>query len=302
MKITLKENFEGLPFPQKVRAYISLCRPFTGIGAFLAGVFLTIFATGQLLPQAFLVGFILMLLQFSGQSINQSCWEEIKIDILNGKDYRPVVRGLIHPNNAFRFGIVLNVIALWLAFGLNYIFGLWCVLISFFAVFYTLKPIRAKRLFLVNNLWQAISRGLLPIIAVWALYNPILQVTPWVIGMILALWVFGAQTTKDFGDKEGDKAYGIRTLPVVLGKNGAIWLSSFAMELSFALLITLSIIGIIEPIFLSLIWLIIPSYVIIWAMKKEVRIKPLENSLSWNGFYMTLGFWFAMLGAVGWVM
>jgi hypothetical protein len=55
----------------------------------------------------------------------------------------------------------------------------------------------------------------------WTLVAPVGAPDPWVIGLVPALFLLGAATTKDFADMEADRADGVRTLPVALGPERA---------------------------------------------------------------------------------
>lgn len=298
-KITLKEGYESLPFPQKIKAYLGLCRPFTGIGSFLAGIFLVMFANPNFSwLHGLWVASVLTLLQFSGQSFNQANPEEIEIDRLNGKTYRPVVKGLIKPTKAFAFGLILSIVGISMAFILSFKFGVFAVIISFFALFYTAEPIRAKKRFLVNNIWQSFSRGFLPIVAIWCIFNNPFSLLPYLLASVVMIWVFGAQTTKDFPDIIGDRFHKINTLPVVLGKEEASSWTAFFMYASFFILLDLIVIGLIPVKYIALFVLAIPTAIISYALNKNLKLRITENNLAWNGFYITLGMWFILLGVI----
>lgn len=293
----IKEQYKNIPLPEKVKSYLALCRPFTGLGALIAGIFLSLFAGGDVAHGIFF-GVVLMLLQFSGQSLNQAHYEEIAIDEINGKTYRPVVAGKLSYNDAFRFGLILNTLALGMAFIYGVNFGLWCSLISIFAVFYT-YGLRVKKMFLVNNIWQGISRGLLPVLAIWNVYQPSSSPLPWVVGGALSIWITGAQTTKDFDDYEGDKAYGVKTVPVVLGKEKAILFCFVVSLVGILLLIPFLVVGLLPSRYYALMMLILPTFLIYYFLKRNHKNRITENNTAWMMFYLTLGLWYVILGVVG---
>jgi len=301
--VTVKEQFKSLPLPEKVRYYLALARPFTGVAAVLAGIFLVKFAN-PVAPiwHGVVIGAILALLQFAGQSINQSVPEEIEIDKLNGKTYRPTVSGKIKLKDALQFGVGLGLIAIGLAFAFSLNLGFFSIIIFLFASLYTLEPIRIKRYFVVNNLWQAISRGFLPVITVWSVYNPLNEPLPYLVGIPLAIWVFGAQTTKDFSDVRGDRAYNVRTFPVVLGYKGATFVTGIFMVISFIMLNSFIAVKALPFEFCVLNILLIPSLVIYHALRRGYKFSLTENNLAWSGFYVTLGLWFIGLGVVRWML
>lgn len=278
----------------KIADIITILRPFTLFGAFIAGFSLdTLFSRpNPNLVHALLMGFVLAFLQAGGQALNQSIAEEVAIDKINKKDYRPTVAGRMSLREGKFISLFLFISGITLANAM----GFWCGIISFlialFAIAYTIPPLRVKRFFLFSNIWQGISRGFLPIILVASVYN-IEWRFPLCLGVIITIWVTGAQTTKDFVDIEGDRAYGIRTLPVVLGKKDSIELMESYMFLSFGILIAFFFLGWI-PLSLVLAYspLFVLSLLISWALKTEREIKFAENNLSWILFYVTLALFY----------
>ncbi|GAI23830.1 unnamed protein product [marine sediment metagenome] len=112
------------------------------------------------------LGFTLAFLQAGGQVMNQSIAEEVEIDRLNGKTYRPTVDGRIALKQAMITSVILYLAGILLAFRLSPAYGLFSMLITFFAAGYTLPPLRMKKRFLLNNIWQGVARGMLPVVYV----------------------------------------------------------------------------------------------------------------------------------------
>ena len=281
---------------KKLSNYISLCRPFTLLGAFLAGFFLDVLFS-RLSSNTFnlfhpiLVGLTLAFLQGGGQSINQAISEECAIDKLNGKNYRPTVNGRISLKEAKIMSAILFSLGILLAFSLNVNYGFFSLLIAFFAVAYTVPPLRVKKRFLLNNLWQGIARGLLPAVYVASAYEGY-GLLPIFFGIALAVWITGAQASKDFPDIKGDEAYGVKSFPVVLGEKGSLKLMGFFMGFAFILFNIFVILGYFPVNFIVLNALIIPSAFIIIGLKKNLKVKFSENNLSWVAFYGTLGLFY----------
>lgn len=293
IKRTLKDDRKPPYFPDTVRAYIDIVRPLTFFGAFIVGVLVVLlyslyYAIPFEVVHAIGAGLVLGLLQGSGQVLNQSLHEEVMIDIINKKDYRPVPSGLISETNGKIYAFTLLIIGILIAFGISQLFGLYSIIIGGFATLYTVPPLRIKRIFLINNLWQGIARGLLPIIAVWSLSPYPYDIFPLVLGTLIAIWTTGAQTTKDFTDIEGDSLLFINTLPVVLGSSKALDIMTVIMILPFFALLVLFYYNILPPFLLSLLILIIPTLYIRKCIKKGVVDEYLENNRGWVLFYITL--------------
>jgi len=83
---------------------------------------------------------------------------------------------------------------------------------------------RTKRHAIGANLTIAIPRGMLLKVAGWSMVGPVMASEPWFIGLVFALFLLGAASTKDFSDMEGDAAGGCYTLPVRYGVRRAAWI------------------------------------------------------------------------------
>jgi len=86
---------------------------------------------------------------------------------------------------------------------------------------YSFLPVRTKRIPFLANATIATPRGLLLVLAGWAVGGGFWRPEAWILGAIAWLYIFGAATTKDFADVAGDRATGCVTLPLLLGPRGA---------------------------------------------------------------------------------
>jgi len=273
-------------------AYVALCRPFTLLGAFLSAfcmdiAFSRLHSGGFDLIHASLLGITLAFLQAGGQALNQSIAEEVKIDKINLKLYRPTVDGRLTLRQAKIASIVLYVMGVGIAFSLSPAYGLFATLIAFFAAGYTLEPLRMKKRFILNNVWQGVARGLLPVVYVALAYPEYLGLAiPY--GLVLAVWMTGMQTSKDMPDIRGDEEFGIRTLPVVFGPRGALIIMTVFAFYAFVLLNLFVMTGILPT---GLIWvnvLILPSAFILYALNRGLKFQYGENNASWIVMYLCL--------------
>jgi 4-hydroxybenzoate polyprenyltransferase len=88
---------------------------------------------------------------------------------------------------------------------------------------YSFPPLRTKRIPFLANATIATPRGLLLVLAGWAVGGGIARQEAWILGGLMWLYVFGVSTTKDFADAEGDRATGCVTLPILYGPRRAAW-------------------------------------------------------------------------------
>lgn len=95
---------------------------------------------------------------------------------------------------------------------------------------------RTKEKGMLANLTIAIPRGCLLKVAGWAMVAHIWHVEPWYIGLVMALFLMGAASTKDFADMEGDRAGGCKTLPILHGPKKAAYIISPFFVLPWILL------------------------------------------------------------------
>lgn len=290
--------------PVKLRAFADLMRPFTMVASMVAGISIVALYSAYyglaFDPRtAFLAGLVLALLQGAGQAMNQSLKEEVDIDIANGKTYRPTVLGIISLNEGKIFSLALCKIAVALAFFVNFEFGLYSIVIAFFAIFYTAPPLRMKKRFMWNNVWQGVSRGLLPWVAVWSISGST-DTLPFALGIVTATWLIGYQTCKDFNDINGDRRYGINTLPVVLGVEQSILFMGGMGVIAFLFLLQYTGEGTIPERFQWLLVLAIPSFLILRDLLHNRKSNLVENNRAWGLMYGTLGLFYILPAVIMW--
>lgn len=299
VKKNVKDHRRPVIIGERIRGFVDLMRPFTMVGGLIAGFFLTLLGSKIYgipfdFPLALYVGVILGLLQGASQTLNQSIREELEIDKITGKaNYRPTGKGIISLREGKIFATILFVVSIMCAFLIEPLFGVFIGIISFFGVFYTVPPIRAKRFFLVNNMWQGIARGMLPIFAVFSIFgNPFTSFSI-VLASVIGVWMIGAQASKDYGSEvKGDSRYGIQTFFVRLSENQGLYLMGVFMGSAFILLTIFTWLNILPQNFLLMLILIIPSVLILYFLKNNCVAPLLENNMGWISMYLTLALWF----------
>lgn len=95
---------------------------------------------------------------------------------------------------------------------------------------------RTKQYPIGANLTIAIPRGMLLKVAGWSMVGPVVAIEPWYIGLVFALFLLGAASTKDFSDMEGDRAGGCQTLPIRYGVRKAAYLMAPSFVLPWLLI------------------------------------------------------------------
>ncbi len=161
-----------------------------------------------------------VLLTAASNGINQIA--DLETDRINRPD-RPLPAGHLTVGQAWRIVALLTVLAFAAAFAVNLPFVL-CIAVTLpVTAAYSLPPLRTKRVPFLANVTIATPRGLLLVIAGWAVSGGAMRPEAWLLGGLSWLYIFGAATTKDFADVAGDRATGCRTLPILLGTRPAAW-------------------------------------------------------------------------------
>jgi len=262
----------------RISAYIALIRPFTLVAPLVAGVIGVMTPLEQIsfsnIETAIYIGITLALAQATGQVLNQYADAELDKQI---KPYRPIPSGLVSREEALGLSWLLAIFAIGRAFTITVFFGLMVLVLLFFAVFYSLAPFSPRKLDpILNTAWMAVSRGSIPVYAVWSIYGDM------AIGLryaVLALlWVMGFQASKDIGDVAGDLRFGIKTIPNTYGMRGLI----LTMGVCTAVYTSVAA---YFGLYLMLFILPLASVAMLTTNKKSGLT---ENNISWTCFYLGL--------------
>ena len=280
---------EGYPKLRKrfgrLAAFIALLRPFTGLAPLIAGLLGTLAPaqsiTFEHVKIAIYVGVTLMLSQFCGQCLNQ--YADVELDRVV-KPYRPLPSGLLSREEALGFSWLLAIFAIGRAFTISTFFGLIVLTLLFFAVFYSLAPFSPRRVHpLVNTGWMALSRGFLPMFAVFSVYGNLNNA--WKYSILAFLWVMGFQASKDVPDTQGDEAYGIKTIPNSYGLGGLV-----------TTMVVCSVLYTLLSLYFSVyIMLLTLPLAVLAIATTEKQSRLTENTYSWLSFYAGLGFLYILI-------
>src|SRR6056297_2401592 len=225
----------------KPRAMLTLIKPITWfppIWAYLCGVV----SSGVPLtsaPWLVLIGMVLAGPVVCGMSQAANDWCDRHVDAINEPD-RPIPSGAV-PG---RWGLWIALAMSGLALGLGALLGPWgfgaTVLGVLAAWAYSAEPVRLKR----SGWWGpglvGLSYETLPWFtgaAILAAGAPRFEVV--VVALLYGLGAHGIMTLNDFKALEGDKATGVRSLPVVLGPDVAARIACIGMALPQMIVISL---------------------------------------------------------------
>ena len=201
------------------------------------------------------------------------------------KPYRPIPQGVVGADEAQSLAYILYLFALLRAVTINQWFGLFIFLIMVFTVFYSLPP-RTKQYFFLNQIWIAVPRGILGILAAWSVFGNPFQSLPLILGGLATLYLIGGMTTKDIVDAEADRLTGVKTLVNSIGVRRAGIVSFPFMIAPFILIPLLINLGWLEDYLWPLSLLMVGALIIFYLMvTKKHESDTLENIPAWSVMY-----------------
>lgn len=238
VKWTVKQPYSRVEYvPIKLRAYADLLRPFTLLIAFFSGAAI---AVGVLryydLPllqhwkEVIYSSAVFAMITGAANALNQ--YTDVSEDKIS-KPYRPIPQGVVLEQEAQTIAYLLYFAGITRAFIFSPSFGVAVTAIALLTILYSLHPVRLKKRFLINNLSLAVARGYLPVVALWGVWGDLSNPLPHVFGAAMVLYLFGAVTTKDYADVEGDHSQGIKTLPTVVGMGATTLIIALFFVLSY---------------------------------------------------------------------
>jgi len=269
------------------KVYLELIRPFTLIAPMIGFFSASVIASSSLPNYHCLIGALsAALLNGASNVVNQ--YFDLEIDKIN-KPFRPYASGRISKVGILTFSCILYLTALGLSWLVNLKLFIIILITAVISFCYSAPPIRAKRFTFFSNIFIALPRGMFLIVAGWSVSQPVFRLEPWFIGLIFALFLFGAATTKDFSDIKGDSRFGIKTLPVVYGVRKTLQIISPFFYMPFILIPLGVLAGIIRPTTLPLVLLAVWGLYTARLIKQDPSSLTLEkNHASWLHMYFML--------------
>ena len=290
-KLTMKEPYSKTKFLSKqTRGVIDLVRPFTLAAPALVSMSIitaSLIFSGKAIPEDWWItvgqaSFTIAIVNAASNALNQAT--DVEGDKIS-KPYRPIPRGIVRADGAQSFAYILYLFALIRAVTINFWFGLFIFLIMIFAVTYSLPP-RMKQYLFINQIWIAIPRGMLGILASWSVYGNPFTPTPLIIGGIATTYLIGGMATKDITDSEADRKTGIRTMINTFGSKKTALLCFPFMFFPFMFILIFIDNGLLDPYLWPLTFIVIFSFFILYLMIRESESKTLENVQAWSIMYI----------------
>lgn len=212
-----------------MKPYFRLLRPATLLPPLCGGLLFGLMGirisglslTGEVIFRGLFSGVILACANGISNIVNQI--HDRDLDRLQPhKRNRPIPAGEVSVDEALSVVVIMMIVTLslaWFFFPVSYSILLSVILA--FSWMYNSPPLRLKNRLVWSNLAIATPRGALGIIAAFSAFGD-----PWdshilVSALALGIYVYGANTFKDYEDCEVDKKMGVRNFCTVYGKEKA---------------------------------------------------------------------------------
>ncbi len=226
------------------------------------------------------------LLNGASNSLNQVY--DLPIDRIN-KPSRVLPSGRLSTRAALTLSAALYVASLTAASTVNVGVFVMFVLAAVATAVYSVPPVRTKRFGWWANVTIAIPRGVLLKVAGWSVTKSVLAPEAWLIGAVFGLFLLGATTSKDFADVEGDRANGVRSLPVVYGRELATRIIRPFFTVPFLLLAGAAAAGVFtgNRILLVVLGLGCAAWgdAVVRMIQRDPEVQLTENHPSWRHMY-----------------
>lgn len=220
---------------KKLKAYIELMKPFSRSKSTLyyglCSLIGSLLVASHNLPliESFKAAVAVTLSAFAIYTLNDIC--DVEIDRINAPE-RPLPSGRVGMREAEVLTVVLFIVASAIASTVNLAALAFVTLFSILGIAYSIPPIRLKDGWFANICWGlGIGVTVLCGASVVAITLP-----PIIAAATLTLLTAGCGLIKDLKDMEGDRAMGIRTIPLILGGGNAIKLMTITSAAGFPLL------------------------------------------------------------------
>ena len=295
-KLTMKEPYRKKRFfSDHIRGYFDLLRPFTLLAPIIVSMSIIVASLvynfrffGLAIPIDWWItvgnaSLTIALVNAASNALNQAT--DFEGDMIS-KPYRPIPQKIIKPEEAQSLAYIFYLFALLRAVTINPWFGAFIFLIMIFTVTYSLPP-RFKRFLFINQVWIAIPRGLLGILASWSVFGNPFQRLPLIIGTIATLFLIGGMSTKDIVDSKADKLTGVHTLINTYGVKMTAFISLPFMFFPFIIIPLMININSIAVYYWPLTFFMFASIIIFYLMIKEDKESDtLENIQAWSIMYI----------------
>jgi 4-hydroxybenzoate polyprenyltransferase len=236
-----------------------------------------------------IIGSLTLALANATSNVLNQVWDTVEDRNNPVKCHRPVASGEISEREAMGLAFFGMLMMILMAGFVNTTFTILVVLIMLFSFIYSVPPLRTKKRLWWNNITIAIPRGLVGVLAsVSIVCNPFIPDFI-AVGVIISMYTFAVNPTKDISDIEGDKVAGVRNFCTVYGVKKAMYISAFFLILTYVVTVLFVYFGIITNGWLFVLMLLPVGIAILYLMlfNPEKKFKG-ENTALWYLFYIQM--------------
>ncbi|MCK4730137.1 MAG: geranylgeranylglycerol-phosphate geranylgeranyltransferase [Candidatus Aenigmarchaeota archaeon] len=167
------------------------------------------------------------LISASGNVIND--YFDIDIDKIN-KPKRPLPSGRISKKQVIVFYICLSLIGLILSYFISVNFFILSVYNTILVFVYSLR-FKKNPIGNIVDSWLACSVFIAPVL-IFGGFEELIVSTATILAVIAFFGNYGREVLKDVEDMKGDKLAGAKTLPIIFGKNKAVFFGKLLISFS----------------------------------------------------------------------
>lgn len=215
------------------------------------------------------------------------------IDAINEPD-RLIPSGRISTTQVFITMLVLAISGVGIALYLGGAVATFVIIGLVLAVLYSAPPVRAKRNGWLGNSFVAISYEGLAWMAGHAVFAPLTSASV-LIALLYSFGTHGIMSINDYKSLEGDRAAGIRTIPVQYGPQRAAWLIVFTMNVA-QLGVIIAFLSWGAPLFAAIIGALLLVQI---PYQRKLIQQPVENHLKFSAVGVSFFVWGMMVSAIG---
>jgi len=212
-----------------MKPYFRLLRPGTLLPPFCGGLLFGLMGikvsglpfTSDIVLLGCLSGFLLACANAISNIMNQIHDRDID-RLIPHKKNRPIPSGEVSVDEAMSIVVILMIVTLSLAwFFFRPLYGTTLSVILIFTWMYNSSPLRLKNRLFWSNFAIATPRGTLGIITAYSVFASPLDTKILIPALAFGIYVYGANTFKDYEDYDIDKKMGVRNFCTVYGKQKA---------------------------------------------------------------------------------
>jgi len=239
----------------------------------------------------FMLGLLIVGPLLGGSTLLFNDYWDCDVDkISRRKSDFPLPKGIISRPLVFRVSTGLMAMAIILSLLISYLFALILALCVFLSIIYSAPPIRVKNRPGFDVILNASGAGIFCSLAGWIMVEPLNDFPVlWLIPMFFGVAAIYIPTT--IIDCDSDEERGVNTIAVKLGKKKAFHLGLVCISIANIAVMSLGLMDyIISPEFVSLVWPIAVSQVVLyWVLLKEQTFKNVYKTIAGLAVLLIIG-------------